>query len=252
MNTHKPIIAIVSAYAAIKEPHPFSAFTQHYCVDSYIQAVFKSGALPFMVPSFEATDEDLHAILSSVDGILLPGGADVDPSLYGEEKDEACGDIISSYDTFTIRLIKEARKRNLPILGICKGTQILNVAFGGSLYQDQKFWRETENPEFVHMHMQEAKKAYHPVLLKEGSNVSEIFHGAKQIETNSLHHQAIKEVGKGLIVTARCIDGTIETVEAEDGAFCMGIQWHPEVMYQDTLSMRNIFITFIQQCKKDA
>jgi len=166
MNTHKPIIAIVSAYAAIKEPHPFSAFTQHYCVDSYIQAVVKSGALPFMVPSFDATDDDIIAILSSVDGVLLPGGADVDPSLYGEEKDAACGDIISSYDTFTIRFIKEARKRHLPILGICKGTQILNVAFGGSLYQDQQFWMAKEDQQFEHMHMSEAKKAYHPVLLQ--------------------------------------------------------------------------------------
>ena len=210
--------------------------------DRYLRKILNEGASVLIIPPF-FSDE----IADSLDGLVLSGGDDVDPRFYGELPRDV-GSIEPIRDETEIKLIREFRRRDKPVMGICRGAQVINVSMGGTLIQDIKtevsgaikhWWsrRESEVPYWYPTHR---------VRIDRDSMLFNII-GNEVIWVNSFHHQAIKRVGSGLKAVAWSDDGIIEAVEAEKG-FLLGIQWHPEGMEDEP--SRRIFKSFVEACKK--
>ncbi len=215
---------------------------------TYVDAIVSAGGVPLCVTRPEK--EALEVPLSHVDGILLAGGHDIDPTHYGEEKKEYTCNIDSARDVLEIMLVEIARERGIPILGICRGMQVMNVALGGSLYQD--VYLEMPGAMLHDFHndkggMPLARNAIaHDVTITEGTLLS-LIAGSSSIPVNSLHHQGIKKVGAGLRVSATAPDGLIEAIEIEGHPFGLGVEWHPEEL-GDAVSQKT-FAAFIAATK---
>jgi putative glutamine amidotransferase len=169
------------------------------------------------VPVATDTWADPEALLERVDALVLNGGSDVAPNLYGAEPHEATGAPNARRDDFELRLARGALERQLPVLGVCRGMQVLNVARGGTLVQDLEGHNEREAWD----------RPVHEVEVEPGSRVARAFGGRTAV--NSVHHQAIDRLGSGLRATAHAPDGVIEAIEADDG-LAVGVQWHPEFL----------------------
>lgn len=193
---------------------------------AYVTSLENAGLVPLVVPPLR-NDDAARAIVSRVDGILLTGGEDVEPALYGQERNEKSGVANEPRDRTEIALVLAAREMGKPILAICRGPQVLNVALGGTLIQDIP----SQVPGALE-HNSPDKRAgrVHDVTIDEGSMIAAAI-GASRIQVNSLHHQSVMDVAPELKVTARAPDGIVEGVESIDDAWwVMGVQWHPEEM----------------------
>lgn len=193
---------------------------------AYVTSLESAGLVPLIVPPL-SNDAAASAIVSRVDGLVLTGGEDVDPALYGQPRAEKSGAPNQNRDRTEIALIRAARELGKPILAICRGPQILNVALGGTLIQDIP----SEVPGALeHNPQDERALRVHDVTIDPGSLIAKAI-GETSITVNSLHHQSIKDVAPGLRVTARAPDGIIEGVESDsDEWWVMAVQWHPEEM----------------------
>lgn len=188
---------------------------------------------------------------ANYDGILFAGGDDVDPALYGEEKRANVREN-RARDDFEVALLDGALARRIPVLGICRGLQMINVKFGGTLYQDIK---EESDAQIEHRQTDLGKsrqEATHSVLVTDAeSNLGRIV--PRSCRVNSLHHQAIKRLGRGLKVTAHSEDGLVEAVEsADEYPFFVAVQWHPEEMFSSAAEQREIFVRFVAKCRERA
>ena len=202
----------------------FKGKALQYTEQKMAHAVWRGGGLP--VPLLDLRErEALVAALAGVDGLLLQGGADVAPECYGEQPlaPEWHGDVVR--DRFEIAAIEVALALGKPVLGICRGHQVLNVALGGSLYQD--IGHQVDGS-LVHRDWHRYEVIEHAVAVERGSWIAEVFAGTELL-TNTVHHQAIKAVAPGLAVSARAPDGIVEAVEGIDASrWVVGVQWHPE------------------------
>lgn len=196
------------------------------CPKTYTDSILEAGGKPVLIPLMP--DDVAEEMLSVVDGLLFPGGVDVDPRWYDERPSIHLGRVNPLLDSLEIYLARKALALGLPILGICRGCQVVNVAAGGSLVQDIP----TQIGGAM-KHSQQAPRWYgtHEVILEEGSLVSKI-HGTRRLVVNSFHHQSIKTPGDGFTVTARALDGVAEAAEAKQG-FRLLLQWHPEAMWSN-------------------
>jgi putative glutamine amidotransferase len=188
----------------------------------YPRAVDAAGAIPLVVPPMAASD--LDGLVARLDGLLLAGGPDLHPSLYGAEPHDCLGPTEPPLDEFELDLVRRADHAGLPLLAICRGTQALNVARGGTLLQHLP---EDVGEEIRHRQRQPGRVATHAVRVEAGSAVAEAL-GATELDVNSFHHQAIRDLGEGLQAVATAPDGVIEAVEATDRPFVLGVQWHAE------------------------
>ena len=179
------------------------------------------------------------AELGSVDGLLLPGGWDVDPALYGEEQDTAVGPIDPELDRTEVELFRQARAGGLPVLGICRGQQVINVALGGSLFQhiDDHDQRTLGRAHLAHR-----------VTVDPASELARAA-GETTLEVNSLHHQAVRTLAPGLRTTARGDDGTVEGIESDDG-LVVAVQCHPEELAGDLPWARSLFERFVSRARR--
>ncbi len=214
----------------------------------YYRALLAAGAAPEEIDMLTAQDVG-RVRGEDFDGILFAGGEDVDPSFYGEEKKYESVMVNRARDDFEQNLLRKAWDQRLPILGICRGAQLINVDFGGTLYQDlaQDFV-----PEFEHQQVEAGKgrsDLTHTVTVTEPDS---LLHHAVQgsCRVNSLHHQAIKHVGRGLKVSAHSEDGLVEAVEAAgDYPFLLAVQWHPEELTEYSEQLK-IFREFVDKCRQ--
>ena len=198
---------------------------------TYRRAVEAAGAAPVdLVPG--------TASLPDVDGLLLPGGWDVDPSFYGEQRDEKIGETDPELDETELTLFRQARERELPVLGICRGQQVINVAMGGSLIQHLD---EHDARAIGRRHLAHSIEVQPETELARAA-------GEHQIRVNSLHHQAVKKLAAGLHQSARGDDGTIEGVESDDGLI-VAVQCHPEELTGDLLWARRLFERFVARAR---
>lgn len=195
----------------------------------YTQSIFRAGGIPLVIPlSTNATE--IAQIVERVDGILLPGGEDVDPILFGEEPIPALGEVIPERDEFEFLVLAEAEKRELPVMGVCRGVQVLNVFYNGTLWQDIGSQAYDGSVQRVKHSQSAAKKdVTHTISLLEGTNMQKLL-GKTKTRVNSFHHQAIHDVAPGFTYTAIANDGIIEGIEKKDRPNVFGIQWHPEGM----------------------
>lgn len=212
----------------------------------YNRTVEVGGGIPLLLP-FTHSRALMRQTIGRLDGLVISGGAfDIHPSYYNEKPIKEIGAIKEERTEFELEMIHLALKRDLPLLGICGGAQAINVALGGSLYQDIA----TQAPH-ADQHEQGAKKKIggHKVIIARGTRLEKILR-RRTLEVNTTHHQAVKEIGKGLIVNATAEDGLIEGIESSHHSFVLGVQWHPEVLAPRHLAHRRIFSFFIDSCRR--
>lgn len=239
----KPVIAVLSSTQKGSSAR-FGTLNQVYVNQSYINAIIANGGIPMIVPPFTDT-EMLYPILEKADGILFPGGEDIDPSYFGEDPHEKLGIIRPEIDKFSILCAEYAFSKNIPVLGICRGLQVLNVARGGSLYQDISQRDETNIK-----HLQDYDRSYllHSIHIDKESLLYKIL-GEEKTGVNTMHHQSINQLGKSLKVSAYAPDGIIEAIENTDGSL-IAVQWHPEELLASSPIMNNLFKYLINKAQE--
>jgi putative glutamine amidotransferase len=206
----------------------------------YAHAVARTGGLPVLIPTV-ASPGDLHTeTLRLLDGLILPGSRDMDPKYYGEEPHEELRPMSLDRTETELYILELVVDRAVPVLGICGGMQLLNVFYGGTLYQDIAA--------FLPDAIGHEKGAEHGITIDDGSKLAGII-GESGFNVKSYHHQAVKKVGRDLRVSAAAPDGIVEGIESGDDSFVLGIQWHPERDVTDPIS-KKIFESFIEKCRK--
>jgi putative glutamine amidotransferase len=190
----------------------------------YLYAIQSAGGIPVVVPPLDIVA--LDGLLSRVSGVCLSGGPDLDPESYGERRHARTGPTEADLDVFELELARQADARGLPILAICRGLQLLNVARGGTLHQHLP---DVVGKRINHRQREPGASLTHWVSLEPSSRLSEVL-TRRRAKVNSFHHQAVATLGDGLMVTARAADGTVESLEATDRDFVLGVQWHAECL----------------------
>lgn len=213
----------------------------YWMLPGYMNGIIQEGGIPFMLP-LTCDENMLTEIVMTIDGIVFPGGQDVSPALYNAQPIDQCGTPCRERDKMEILLLRLAMKRNIPILGICRGIQFINAALGGDLYQDLP----GEHPSPIEHHQQAPyDMPVHSVTIKQATPLYKTLQ-KETIEVNSYHHQAIKTLAPNLEIMAKSSDGLIEAVYSPEHKFLWAIQWHPEFSYKSDLNSRKIFKTFIE------
>ncbi|KKW36077.1 MAG: Glutamine amidotransferase class-I domain protein [Candidatus Giovannonibacteria bacterium GW2011_GWA2_53_7] len=234
----KPRILIPSATHSDQGPCVFMKL-------SYIRALEEAGALLIITGRPHET-ADFDALIELADGLLLAGGVDVEPHLYGKKECPHCGEIDTERDLLELELLKRAERKGIPIFGICRGIQTMNVHTGGTLFRDLS----DEHPsDIVHDRHNNPSRGTiaHDVEITPGTRLSAIT-GLEKTGVNSLHHQGIDRLGEGLRVSATAPDGLIEGIERPELPFWIGVQWHPEELTADA-AWKKLFSAFVDAAK---
>lgn len=239
INGKKPLIALPAGLNSKSTSVPAYEIKQ-----AYIRSVQTAGGLPVVLPA-SIPENDYRYVVDSFDGFLFSGGGDIDPRYYQGSAQPNMHGINPERDVLELSLIPLIIKSGKPLLAICRGVQVLNVALGGDLFGDIK----TQLP-LAQKHdwfpSYDRGKLVHTVAVAKGTRLATILN-AERVNTNSLHHQALNRIGAGLIVSAVAEDGVIEAVELPDAPFAIGVQWHPEWLQGDP-TMRSLFQAFVQSC----
>ncbi|MCK4385961.1 MAG: gamma-glutamyl-gamma-aminobutyrate hydrolase family protein, partial [candidate division Zixibacteria bacterium] len=223
----KPIIGITCSmeYENKDRKYP-TTYAFDYLKRSYYEAVERSGGVPLILPNTKKQNP-IDQMLKIIDGLLISGGGDVDPYFYKEKKKAKNLNLTKERDLFEIALTRKARRKKIPILAICRGMQLVNVAFGGTLYQDFSFEKKFLD------HTLKGSLRYnkkHTVVIREETKLYSII-GKKRINVNTSHHQMVKIIAPGFIVNAWSEkDAVIEGIETKDDSYFICVQWHPELM----------------------
>lgn len=241
LNSH-PLIGIP---ASVYRETPGATYLQFN--GNYPAALAASGALPLVIP-LGLGEEALRGIFARLDGLCLAGGVDVDPEHYGEARHPALGKVDAARDAVELTLAHWALAADLPVFGVCRGIQLLNVAAGGSLYQDLA----AQLPEALRHDLAPDNSPWerpvHRVRVAAASRLAGIL-GGDELATNSFHHQAVKAPAPGFVPVAWTADGVIEGIEDPSRRFAVGVQWHPEGMYGTDPLARRLFDAFVAASK---
>lgn len=217
--------------------------------DAYLQAVQDAGGIPFMIP-LGLKETSLRGLFDMADGILLSGGGDIDPSHYGQAPHPSLSDVQPERDRTEIILSRWAAAEGKPILGICRGFQVMGVAAGGNMYQDVFTLRDnTQKHSFFDNSGKPRNYLAHNVVLDDTCRLARIF-GETSFLVNSLHHQAVKEIPAPYRVVGHASDGVNEALELPNHPFFCGVQWHPEELTKNTPQAPLLFQAFIQACQQ--
>jgi putative glutamine amidotransferase len=229
--------------------------------DNDLRAIERAGGIPLIIPARESI-ENLDGILGLIDGLLITGGYDIDPTYYHEDdlyskgmlgdlkplSDEDAGlfaKFSKKRDLTELALVKKAYNQGIPIMGICRGTQVINVAMGGNVYQDILLQEASKQNHSV---VDKWNEVAHDILIEEDSHLYKALKKTR-LGVNSLHHQSLKDIGDNLKVVAAAEDGIVECIEGLDHRFVLGVQWHPEMMAHDD-DHQSIVRYFVDQCNR--
>lgn len=247
-NPRSPLVGVptqtLQVIDGIPESLPLSWVMNH----RYFTALAFVGAAPVMVPLLDG--EALRAIYDSLDGVFLAGGVDLDPESYGHERHSLCGSTDRERDRVELRLAQWALEDGKPLLGVCRGMQVINVARGGSLYQDcAEQYPESIKHDYFPTAGFERDYLAHEATVVDGSRLRGAF-GEERIRVNSMHHQGVRDVGDGLVASAYAPDGLIEALEEPASSFVVGVQWHPEMLVEKDAGTRRLFTDFVEAARR--
>jgi putative glutamine amidotransferase len=212
----------------------------------YVRALTAAGGVPWIIPLLQGDEETLHAIYQHLDGVFLTGGVDMDPAQYGEHRRPECGPSDPARDWTEVALVCWAQRDGKPVLGVCRGHQVINVACGGTLYQHvpAQFAGGIKHDYFPSAEGYARDLLVHTVQVVPESRLGRIME-TPQVQVNSMHHQGIRTLAPGLTPSALAPDGLVEGVEGSNGHFLVGVQWHPEELVDNHPEMRRLFQSFI-------
>ena len=215
----------------------------------YVAGVAQAGGTPMILPPLPGMAEE---VAGRIDGLLLCGGSDLDPGYYGEEPIPELGETLPERDTFEMALVEQALERGVPVFGICRGLQVLNVALGGTLYQDLPSQLPTDGS-IAHRQQMPKWQWTHEVEVDGDSSIARIMETGG-LRVNSYHHQAVKDLAHGLVVVARASDGVVEAVESPNLSerWLVGVQWHAEAMRDTGSAHRNLFEAHVAAAERYA
>lgn len=233
----KPIIGVMPQYDSENERVKIEAV--------YFKAIKAFGGVPFLFP-LENDVDDLERLIQFSDGFLYTGGPDIHPKYFGEEIIPECGIIMPHRDKLELELFSVIYETKKPIFGICRGIQSMNIALGGSIYQDIGAMLNS-NIRVAHSQKSHHSVETHSVLIEKGTLLYDILKKDK-IEVNSFHHQSIKALGQGVRINAKGYDEVIEAIDIEQHPFFLGVQWHPEYLYETSKDAAKLFQAFINAC----
>jgi putative glutamine amidotransferase len=217
-----------------------------YVNSTYLNAIQQAGGVPLPLPP-QLSSRSWKRLAAGLDGLLLTGGGDIDPALFGEAPQPTLYDVAPIRDTFEANAARWAVEHRLPLLCICRGVQVLNVALGGSLYQDVGTDPGTTLP---HSQKEPRDQPTHKVRIAPSSRLAEVV-GADEVEVNSMHHQALKSLGRGLAAVAWAPDQLVEGVEMpEQPGFVLGVQWHPEELIGHSEAARRLFAALVTHARR--
>lgn len=232
----KPLIGITTSTYTNEEGWEYNR-----AYVAIIQAVEEAGGLPVLIP-ISIKDEALRDIYERLDGVLLPGGGDMRPNIYGAEMHPLTHNIDDDRDRIEVNLTRWAVDDDIPVFGICRGHQVVNVALGGTLIQDVP----SEIGKAIAHNVTEPRDSRpHEVKIDPNSRLANIL-GTTQIAVNSLHHQSVGEAAPNTCVTAYSPDGVVEALEMPDKKFVLSVQWHPEDLYRGDPAMKRLFKAFVE------
>jgi putative glutamine amidotransferase len=238
----RPIIGLATQTL---QPIPGQAPLSFVMGQQYVRVLSGSGAIPWIIPLLLEDEATLRAIYDQIDGVFLAGGVDVEPSAYGEHRSDWCGPSDPARDAVERSLLHWAAIDKKPVLGVCRGVQMINVAFGGTLMQDIEHDRpqSVKHDYFPQQGFNDRAMLVHAVRTEPGSRLYDLL--GESVSVNSLHHQGIKQLADGLVATAAAPDGVIEGVEGANGQFLLGVQWHPEELVHADDRMKRVFQAFL-------
>lgn len=239
MTGGKPIVGVMPLYDTQKD--------SIWMFPGYLDGLYEMGMIPLIFP-LNIHENDAAHLYALCDGILLTGGQDVDPQLYGEERRPCCGEINSDRDLLEKGIFFRAYKDNKPLLGICRGLQLMNVLLEGSVYQDIKTEMQADF-KLEHRMQPPYDRFAHQIKIVKNTPLFSVL-GQTKVGVNSYHHQGVKRAGKNLIPMAYATDGLVEAVCCKRKKFMWGIQWHPEFSYMTDANSRKIFKAFADAMKK--
>ena len=211
---------------------------------AYVNAIVRAGGTPIVLPNL-TNKADIDCLVGSLDGLLVTGGGDIDPTRFNEEPLLGLGEVTPDRDTFELALVPKVIKADKPVFGICRGIQVLAIATGGSMYQD--IYSQI-NDRTLLQHQQKAPRGHasHFVTVKDQTLLHQIV-GSERMKVNSFHHQTVRDVGKGFKVTANSSDGIIEAIESTEHRFVLGVQWHPECLFEaEDATSKQLFEAFVK------
>ncbi|MCU9614598.1 gamma-glutamyl-gamma-aminobutyrate hydrolase family protein [Caldibacillus lycopersici] len=235
----RPVIGVMPLYDEEKE--------SYWMLPSYLKGIVEAGGIPIILPLINDS-EAIKQLVESLDGFLLTGGQDVNPELYGERASSLCGKPLLARDTLEEFVIKYALEADKPILGICRGLQILNAVLGGTLYQDIPT-QVNEGKTIVHQQEKPYDTPIHAIHIEKNSLLYDLYQ-QECVLVNSLHHQGIKTLAKSLHCEALAEDGIVEAAFMPGKKFVHALQWHPEYMLEVDEPSRKLFQSFVTHCVK--
>lgn len=244
MGADLPIIGI-SGNVSVEKNGRFPGYRSVFAYEDYVTAIEDVNGAALILPvTTNSAVIERHA--AHIDGLLLTGGSDINPLFYQEEPLEKLQQLSSERDRFEMALVRAVINAGKPVFGICRGIHILNVAYGGTLYQDLTYY---PNVSVKHKQQSGPYEVSHTVHVQQGSYLYDVL--GEKVWTNSFHHQAVKEVAAEFVVSATSDDGVIEAIEMRDKSFVLGVQWHPERMVNHHGNMRKLFADFVE-CAKES
>jgi putative glutamine amidotransferase len=211
----------------------------------YVLALTHAGAIPWLIPLVD--DETLRGVYDALDAVFLPGGADIDPASYGKDPHALCDKTDRERDRVELALARWAMGDGKPVLGVCRGMQLINLAAGGTLFQDIA---EQMPGSIKHDYFPFSGQSFtrdflaHEVTVARGTRLAGVF-GEGPLRVNSMHHQGVRDIGEGLVISATAPDGLVEGLESRNGHYVVGVQWHPEALTDSQVAARRLFDEFV-------
>jgi putative glutamine amidotransferase len=249
--TQRPLIGVTTQTLQVIDGIPGDLPPSWVMNQHYVRALVAAGAAPVMLPLIANDETALRAVYDRLDGVLLPGGVDIDPEVYHAARGGRIDRLDSDRDATELTIARWALAEQKPVLGLCRGFQLLNVAAGGTLWQDLAHDRpETQKHDYFPKQGFSRDHLAHAVEVQQGTRLCDVLDQRRSVMVNSMHHQGVRELGGGMVAAAVAPDGLVEAGELRGGGFAVGVQWHPEMFATGEQSVGRLFEDFVESARR--